>query len=103
MGLEELIENESDLFKLFGALFQQVLLSTRDDDRVFVVLIDALDECNRDGQAELLRLLSKHFTALPSWLKASYAAVARASFSKTATVWVIPSRLCEWTNVVRKV
>ena len=66
LGLEM---NDMEVGDLFELLFEEPLRKVRDPGVTSLIVIDALDESEYQGQNELLEVISNYFNKLPHWIR----------------------------------
>ena len=66
LGLEM---NDMEVEDLFELLFEEPLRKVRDPGVTSLIVIDALDESEYQGQNELLEVISNYFNKLPHWIR----------------------------------
>ena len=66
LGLEM---NDMEVGDLFELLFEEPLRKVHDPGVTSLIVIDALDESEYQGQNELLEVISNYFNKLPHWIR----------------------------------
>ena len=58
-----------NLMDIFNTLLKEPLASIKKQRRQYVIVIDALDECQPSGKHKILNCIQLHFWNLPTWLR----------------------------------